>query len=228
MDYFKEGRDWYRDRYGSMRAQRNIALGVAALFALLGAVAVFAVAALAPLKTVEPYVVIADRQDGRVRIMTQLNATDEEWQELTAIEALVESHLVKYVIARETYSKIDLTRMFDIVRLNSSAEVFAEYDAKWRDPTDNPFTKFKDDTVEVTVKGVAFLNENTASVRFRTVWKRTTGDVTGDYIAIARYQFARSPIEIKDRWANPLGFMVTSYRVDQETLQQETPNAPRL
>lgn len=218
--HLKESRDWYADRYGSIKTQRNIAIGFAVLTTLLASAACFAVAALAPLKTVEPYLVRVDRSSGDVSVMSALKAGDQEWADLTAEEALTQSFLVRYVVARETYSNIDLTRNFDTVRVMSAPGVFREYDALWRDKINGPFAKYKDDTVQVSIKSVAFLNQNTATVRFRTIWKQSVGNVTNDYIGIVRFNYSKTPSVLDDRWKNPLGFVVSDYRVDQEKLEK--------
>lgn len=227
-DYLDDAHGWYRDRYGSMRWQRNVAFGVAVVAMLCASAASIGLAALAPLKTVEPYLVRVHAETGTVSVMSALSATDEEWQRLTAEEALTQSFLVRYVIARETYSKVDLTRNYDSVRVTSAPETFRTYDEYWRDRKNGPFVRYGDDTVEADVKSVAFFNENTATVRFRTTWRQKISTVHADYVAVIRFNYSKTPLALGDRWKNPLGFVVTDYRVDQEQLEQRvTPTPPK-
>ena len=217
--HLMQAADWYKDRYGSLLWQRNWAI----IFAIGSGICLFAavmgISALLPLKTVEPYVVMVD-QGADVRVISTVNSSDEEWVELTGDEAIVQSLLVQYVIARETYSKVDLRRLFEHVRVHSERRVFDEYDIRWRDRKNGPFALYGDDTVSVEVLSVNLLNSETARVGFRTTWEKEVGQETGAYAAIVQFKFVRSAVVLDERWANPLGFLVTSYRVDQEKLEQ--------
>ena len=219
--YFKVAEGWFQDKYGTMKTQRNWAY----LLAIVSTIAVIAMAlgitTILPLKTVEPYVIRVDSSSGDVNIVSTLDSTDEQWLELTAEEALIQHLLVQYVVAHQTYSKIDLTRLFNWVRIHSSNEVFSPYERQWRHPTDSPFSRYEDDTVEVEVKSITFFNDDTATVRFNTLWERKSGGtVQGSYVAVVRWKFVRAAIALDERWTNPLGFIVTSFRVDQEKVEE--------
>ncbi|WP_252407265.1 VirB8/TrbF family protein, partial [Escherichia coli] len=79
---------------GSQRTAWIVA-GVACAIALMEAAALLA---LTPLKTVEPYTLLVDRQTGYVQALKPLDA-----QQVSANAALTQSFLVQYVIARESF-----------------------------------------------------------------------------------------------------------------------------
>ena len=90
----------------------------------------------------------------------------------------------------------------------------------------NPNSKDKlfgrETKIEVTVKSVSFLNKNTATVRLQTITKRQNTAKTEDWVSVIRFRYTTSPLKNEYRFDNPLGFQVTDYRRDQESL----PDAP--
>ena len=68
--YFDEAKSWDADRLRAAERSRRLAWTLAGVAGLVAATAVFAVAALTPLKTVEPFVVRVDRATGAVEVMT--------------------------------------------------------------------------------------------------------------------------------------------------------------
>src|SRR5690606_906045 len=104
--YFRSAESWAGDRARTnARSYRlvSICAGVAASIALLEAIALVI---LLPLKTVEPYTILVDRQTGQVQALNPLKT-----QSITPDAALVQSFLMQYVIAREGFN-------FDLVQEN--------------------------------------------------------------------------------------------------------------
>lgn len=95
--YFAEAKGWNADQLRSAERSRRLAWGVAAFASIVATVAVGAVAALAPLKSVEPFVVRVDRSTGAVDVMTALRSE----KPLTYDEAVTKHFLAQYVRARE-------------------------------------------------------------------------------------------------------------------------------
>lgn len=72
----------------------------------------------------------------------------------------------------------------------------------------------------VVVKSVTILSGSTAQVRF-TKSREATGDrpISRDFVATLGFAFnPRVERTLEAVWRNPLGFTITSYRVDAETL----------
>lgn len=218
--YSRQADGWQEDRYDSMRKQRNWAISLAAAACLGVAGAGAGMAALAPLKTSEPYLLVHDTSTGQIQELTQLRKNPEGVRSVSEDDAVISSYLVPYVVARETYDKVDLKQRAQTVQIFSDARAYAEYDAPFRssDERVNPFLVYRDDKVNVDVKHVAFLNRTTAQVRYVTTWKRQVGEEKGHYVATISFSFINAPEELGVRWKNPLGFKVTSYRNDQEVI----------
>ena len=68
--YFAEAKSWNADRLRAAERSRKFAWIVAGAAGVVAGIAVGAVAMLAPLKTVEPFVVRVDRSTGSVEVMT--------------------------------------------------------------------------------------------------------------------------------------------------------------
>ena len=73
--------------------------------------------------------------------------------------------------------------------------------------------------LSVGIKSVIFLNEKTAAVRFSTTRNSSTGPTeTNHWVANVRFKYTSEPMRNDWRFDNPLGFQVTEYRRDQETV----------
>jgi type IV secretion system protein VirD4 len=97
--YFKEAQSWDQDRLRAAERSKRLAWTVAGAAGLLACVAVGAVAALTPLKSVEPFVVRVDQSTGAVDVMTGLKGQDH----LTYDEAVSKYFLALYDVKRENW-----------------------------------------------------------------------------------------------------------------------------
>jgi len=90
---------------------------------------------------------------------------------------------------------------------------------------DYPITVYgKDAKIDVVIRSVNQIDSGVAQVRFtKTLRKpRDTRTVTRPYVATLAYDFRPETRQrLQQVWANPLGFVVTSYRVDAEALGAE-------
>ena len=183
------------------------------------AVAVMEAAALmllAPLKTVVPYTLTVDRQTGYVEAASALKPGA-----LSQDQAVTQSFLVQYVLARETFDASDLRDNYRKVQLWSAGDA-RDYYVKEMAAT-NPQSPLKlyppTTTVQTTVKSVSLLSPTSALVRFETE-RRDAGSTGGQvrpYAAVLSFRYSGAPMRMEDRFVNPLGFQVTRYRRDAET-----------
>ena len=77
----------------------------------------------------------------------------------------------------------------------------------------------------MVIKSVNQLNAGVAQVRFTKTLRKPRDDrrVTRGYVATIAYEFRPDTKQLlQEVWGNPLGFVVTSYRVDAETLVRAT------
>ncbi len=190
---------------------------IAALIALIEAVALVF---LIPLKEVEPYTLLVDRQTGNVEALAPLDT-----QLVAPDAALTRSFLVQYVIAREGFSQSGLQDDYRRVSLWSDNSTQQQY-ARNMD-ANNPLSPLaympRGGTIQTEVKSVSSLNDGRAMVRFATTRSDAgaTAQATQNWVAVIDYQFTAAEMSEADRYINPLGFQVTNYRRNAETLLEE-------
>ncbi len=207
---------WAADIHGALRASRRTAWMVAGAAAGVAVLEAIALAALTPLKTVVPYTILVDRQTGYVQTVSGLKPGP-----LTQDAAVSQSFLVQYVIARETFDAADLRENYRKVMLWSAPGARAQYAHEME--RSNPGSPLAQNTpttlVQTTIKSVSLLTPSTALVRFDTT-RRDGGGSGGDvrpYTAVLSFRYTGAPMRMEDRFTNPLGFQVLSYRRDADT-----------
>ena len=212
--YFAEASRWDEDRLGSARRSRNLAWAVATGACLIAVAASAAVASLAPLKTVEPFVVRVDRATGAVDVMTSL----AQEKKLPPDEAVSKYFLARYVRAREGYLPASAPEDFrQVAILSAPAEQRRFGDARAASNSQSHAVLYgHEGMAEVQIRTVSFINDKVASVRFRRTVRRAQATTSEDWIATAAFTYTRAPMREADRLLNPLGFQITSYRADPE------------
>jgi type IV secretion system protein VirB8 len=216
--YFAEARRWDEDRLKSARRSRRLAWTVAAAAGALATAAVCAVAALSPLKRVDPFVVRVDNATGAVDVMTALTGPDR----LTYDEAVSKYFLGQYVRAREGWLPQAAEASFRQVSIMSTP---AEQQ-RWAD-ADRPTNPASPQVAlgpkaeaDVEVRAISFVNPKVANVRFHKVARQADGQTAAsDWIATIAFAYTKAPMAEGDRLRNPLGFQVASYRADPEIVQ---------
>ncbi len=220
-DYYAESQSWGDEAAASARRASRLAWIVAGVAAVVALAEALALVALVPLKTVQPYVIAVDRSTGQISAPQPLAAGA-----LTQNQAVAQSALVQYVIARESFDATDLKDNYRKVQLWSGAEARNAYIAGMsaQNPQ-SPLRMFPPaTTVAITVKGVSLLSDSTAIVRFDAE-RRDPGAASGQvtpYTAAITYRFSGEPLSAEARFVNPLGFQVIRYRRDAEALAPAT------
>lgn len=215
--YYAGAESWAADRQQGLRRSRTVAWTIASVAAGVAILEAVALAALAPLKTVEPYTLLVDKTTGFAQVLKG-SGTDQ----IVPDAALTQSMLAQYVIAREGFDVSALQTNYRKVALWSADNARRSYLATIpASNPDSPLNRLPRTTViSTTVRSVSPIGSSTALVRFDTE-RLDQGQEAGPraaWVAIIRYRFARIPMSIDDRLVNPLGFQVTSYRRDQEAL----------
>src|SRR3546814_4068723 len=82
--YFEEAASWERDKLAAAERSKKLAWAVAGVAGALATAGVVAVAALTPLKTVEPYVITVDRNTGEASIAAKLHGDATRSEEHTS------------------------------------------------------------------------------------------------------------------------------------------------
>ena len=226
--YYAVSQSWADERDASFRRSRALAWTIASVAAGIALLEAVALAALAPLKTVEPYTLLVDRATGHTQVLRGAAAST-----ITPDSALTQSLLAQYVVARESFDITDIAYEYRKVSLWSGSETRRDYAGKMQ--ASNPLSPFnrlpRTSIVRTTIRSVSPLGANSALVRFETE-RVDQGQDQGPHaywVAVLRYRFVQAPASLDDRLVNPLGFQVTHYRRDQEApppaLQIATPPA---
>lgn len=184
---------------------------------LITGLSVGAVAGLTPLKETRPYVVKVDNNTGLTEIVTVMKNKEQTYGEI------IDKHwLSQYIQYRESYDWVTIQDSYDATMLFSSPEIQAAFAKIYNDNPQAPHKILKNQyKVVAKVKAITFIG-NTAQIRFEKRMIPVVGDLskelpTENMIATVGYEYANQPMSEEARRINPLGFQVTSYRVDPET-----------
>lgn len=217
--YFKAAEEFYEEGYRRVRASRDRAWIMAAAFGVLAGLAMLAVAFLAPLKRTDVVPVVVDRSTGEAHIETQLAG-----QTISQQEAVRKADLAMYVIARESFDRALLKQYYGTVQSRSTDSVLKPWLAQFQTGTpDSVYAKYPSSTARsIDVRSVVLLGDSLGQVHFTAILAKATEVSTENYIASVEFQYVNAKADLAQRLRNPLGFVVTSYRVDQESLPQES------
>lgn len=214
---YDQAASWAADIHGGLRASRRVAWIVAAAAVAVAVLEAVAIALMMPLKTVVPYTIVVDRQTGYVETLRGVQTGP-----LTQNAAVTESFIVQYVLARETFDATDLRESYRKVTLWSAGSARTQYQLELdRKTPSSPLNLYPATTVLSTqIKSVSLMTPTTALVRFDTV-RRDAGAIMGEqrsYAAVMTFRYSGAPMKMGDRFLNPLGFQVVSYRRDAEAV----------
>jgi len=215
--YFAEAKRWDQDRLASAIRSRRLAWTVAGFAGVLALAGVGAVATLAPLKSVEPFVVRVDQTTGAVDVMTGLKGEDH----LTYAEAVSKYFLGLYVRSREGWLPQAAEQNFRQVSiLSTPAEQQRWADAFRPANPQSPQILWGDNAQSlIDVRAISFVSPKVANVRFHRVVRQAQQTTESDWIATVAFAYTRAPMNEADRLRNPLGFQVISYRSDPEVVR---------
>ncbi|MCQ9124686.1 virB8 family protein [Rodentibacter caecimuris] len=216
--HFQQVTKFEQDRLAFHKTMAKVGLGFGAMGIIVGLAAVGAVFYLTPLKTVEPFVIRVDNSTGFTDIVQPLSNAKEK----TYGEELDKYWLARFIEERESYNWEFALNSLKTVELMSSRNVFAEYDTYIRSQV-SPLYLFKDRRkIKVQIHSIAFVTD-VAHIRFSKQVLDSKGNPdnsipTTYWLATAAYDYKHKIEFEKQRRINPLGFQVTSYRIDPENV----------
>jgi type IV secretion system protein VirB8 len=215
--YYAEAASWNRDRVRSVKSSHRIAWLIAGAATVIAILEAIALVLLTPLKTVEPYTLLVDRTTGYVQALKPLDQA-----RIAPDTALTQSFLVQYVVGRETFDMATLNANYRKTALFSADAARTSYLQTMQvSNPESPLVRYpRTTTIDVRVKSVSPIGPNAALVRFDTIRSDANGAVQppSPWVAVIRYRYSNAPMSVDDRYVNPLGFQVTSYRKDPEAL----------
>jgi type IV secretion system protein VirB8 len=218
-EYLAAARGWDFDRAQAERRSARRAWWVAGTASLVAAVAVAAVAALTPLKTVAPFVIRVDNTTGVVDVVPAFEAP------LAESQAVTRYLLSQYVITRERYVPALAEADYEAVGAMQGASLNQAWAALWnRQNPESPLNVHADGSqVRVQVTSVSFLKpgsgrEDLAQVRFVRIAGQPGTEQARPYVATLQYAWGEPAKDDRLRAANPLGFRVLEYRREPEVV----------
>lgn len=214
--YFKDGETWEQEVIANAFQSRNRAWILSFVCMGIAVLSLITLLLLLPLKTFEPYVVAVDRNTGYLEVTKGLYQGN-----LTQDEAITQANLVKYVSLRESYNPSVLRENYELASLMSQGAALQEYQQIWngKNPNNPSIILGRKAAIDIKIQSVSFLNDKTASIRFQRELKENNQTKLSYWTAIIDYQYAQKPMKMAERFLNPLGFQVTSYRVNTEVLE---------
>ncbi|MAO04766.1 MAG: hypothetical protein CL804_09680 [Citromicrobium sp.] len=213
---------WTHSVTDDLDRSRRIAWIVAATFGVIALLLAIALVLLLPLKTVEPYTLLVDRQTGNVEALDPLAEGS-----VAADTALTRSFLMQYVTARESFVPDSFDQDYSKVTLMSGSQERQAYIARMS--ANNPSSPLSfmppGGTIRVELRSISQLDAERSLVRFTTIRNDPSSAAQPPqyWVAIVRYGFSAAEMSERDRLLNPLGFQVLSYRRDPETLPEAMP-----
>lgn len=215
--YLEEARRWDQDRLAAALASRRRALVAAGASSLLAITAVTALALLTPLKTVEAFVVRVDRSTGQVEAVSGVSALEGP---VRYEEAISRYFIAAYVRAREAYLPAAAETAYRTVALMSAPDEQRRFAALWRGSNpDSPQNQLgQNGQADVEIRSISFVAPDVAQVRFERRTRMTSGEQRETFLATLAFAYSAAPMREADRLANPLGFQVTTYRLDPEII----------
>lgn len=228
-DYYQEGTNWEADKVAQKEKSERRAWVVASVAVSLSVILGISLGLLAPFKVAVPYVFTVDKATGNVELV---NAADD--RQIVGYQELLDKHWAqRYIVARESYNYRLLQNDYDTVLALSGEDVAREYARLYDGP--NSRDKKYGASIEMRIKvlSVTLAQDdvgNKAVVRFEKTSKRTeadNADAPTYFVATFSYEYKPSMFgKEKDLIQNPLGYRVTSYRIDSEIAPVSSGNAP--
>lgn len=218
---------WGRSVTEELERSRRTAWIIACVSAAVALLLAVTLVILLPLKHVEPYTLLVDRQTGNVQALAPLDQ-----QMIAPDAALTRSFLVQYVIARESFDADSFDQDYRKTTLWSSGRARQIYINRMQET--NPLSPLAwmrpGGTIRVEVRSISPLGANRAMVRFTTIRNELNAQTQAPHywVSVIGYGFSNAEMSEADRLLNPLGFQVTSYRRDAETLPEAVPPPPMI
>lgn len=214
--YTEEVRSWETDKVLEAAASKRLAWMVTGVSLATSFLAVGAVIGLTPLKSVEPYVIRVDNSTGVVDVQRALQGGDTNYN-----EAVNKYFSQIYVRNREGYNReLSAENYYSVGLMSNTVEQERYFNFFNPKNPQSPLVVFnKYAKVGISVKTTTFIKPNVALVRYvREIIRGSDKPEISHWAATITFRYIGAPMTDKDRAINPLGFQVTDYRTDPESL----------
>lgn len=230
--YLHEAQSWETNRLLQAQRSKKLAWSIAAIASALAFVSVIAIAGLTPLKQTELRIVRVNDTTGAVDVLSEIPDAKRTYD-----EAINRYFAGQYIRFREGYSRKLADEYYASVGIMSAAAEQRRYGEGFspKNPQ-SPLNVYGESArVKVHIKGYSFLKKDVVLVRYWKEVERGASErpVVTHWAATMVFKYSGAPMAEKDREINPLGFQVTEYRNDPDTVVTaetvpSTPMAPAL
>ena len=217
--YNRAANAWEEDRLSDARASARTAWRMTAVASVAGLCGLGTAIAIAPLKTVIPYLIRVDSSTGVVDIVPPATTA------VTPSEIVTRHLLHLYVVAKERYIAELAPGDYEQVGTMQSAQLNQQQLRDWdRANPESPVNLYRDGSaVTVKIHAITFLQHapdggEVAQVRFSTILHPAGGgaDRQSQWIATLVYRYEQIPQNPAEREANPLGLRISEYQKEPE------------
>lgn len=192
---------------------------------LLTSLSIVAIVGLTPLKETVPVIHRVDASTGKVDVVNVIKDAQAGYGEVVD-----KYNLAKYVEYREGYDWFTVQTTFNNTMLMSNNDERNRLNNLFQSPS-APYKQYgQKNRVLIKVNNVAFIGNYQAQVRYEKITEPSNGGNFSQamgavepapkverYIATISYEYINAPKKEEERYVNPLGFTVVSYRTDLET-----------
>lgn len=219
--FTKAAADFERSENEELRGSRKLAWRIAGVAMAITTVSILAfLVALLHRTEPEPVVLEVDKATGATTELRSLKDASDHYDEVVN-----KYFLAQYVRSCEGYDWATIQSTFDTCRLMSAPNVAAAFERRVKAP-ESPLNTLKDTgIIRVHIEAIAFLNDNTAQVRYTSQKLSPSGDNPDNsplqkWVATVAFQFKpKQQMTDQERLVNPLGFQAASFRSDPEVIQ---------
>ncbi len=205
--------DWSTNRYSTVVAQRNVLLMLALLLLIVILISVLVVFKISTSRTVEPFVIEIEKKSGVVHVVNPVTVS-----QYSANDALRNYFIKDYIQTREIFDPYNYSFNYETkIRLFSSSAVFSafrNYIAS-QDLSRLAIQHREYVNHECRIISIDNLFDSTIRVVFTIKYEHKDGNqIKKTKTVIMSYRFVHLELNDQDRYINPLGFQVTSYKLE--------------
>ena len=223
--YLREAQSWETNRLLQAEKSTKLAWTIAMVASGIAFVAVIAVVGLTPLKRTELRIVRVNDTTGTVDVLNEIpNART------TYDEAINRYFAGQYIRFREGYARKLADEYYTSVGIMSAGAEQRRY-GEWLSPKNpqSPLNVYGDNArIKVHIKGYSFIKKDVVLVRYWKEVERGASEkpIITHWAATVVFKYSGAPMAERDREINPLGFQVTEYRNDPDTVVVAELGAP--
>ncbi len=211
---------WYSEAYSSAVLQRNVFMLIAIISIIVTISAVLALRYVKNTKSIEPFVIEIERKTGIPTVVDPLTVHN-----YSANEVVKRALVMQYIKAREEYfSQTFQYNYGSVIKVMSSPTVYYNQylpQSNPQNPNSSAALLGQDASKTVQWKSIIFPTDNTAQVRIQVDTYGSANKNKQDKIILIGFEFQKLDLNEADRLINPLGFVVTLYRIeDENTIRQ--------